>query len=97
MKVLGSEKRELAFRGYFYTNQSTTMGFWYLYFGSAIAGLFGILTIMAATTINLILVIHASAKFAIVRRRLESLKRDDVNVNEQVADCVKRHQAAILY
>lgn len=61
-----------------------------------IAGAFGGSTIAGATTLNLILVMHGSAKFLVVRRNIENLKSDK-HSSITFTDCVKRHQEAILY
>nr|QNL14996.1 olfactory receptor 52 [Aulacocentrum confusum] len=97
LKFLGLKERKFPFRGYFHPNQTSDPIFGYLYVFNALGGgLLGV-TIMSATTINMILVIHASAKFAVVSNRLELLKSDDVDVTEKISLCIQRHQDAIFF
>lgn len=69
----------------------------YLYAFEIIAGLLAGSTISAATSLNLLIVMHAAAKFSIVREKLKSLKSDDINIKDHLANCVRLHQDAILY
>lgn len=51
--------------------------------------------IAGATSFNLIVIMHGSAKFAVLRKRLEALKGDDPSSGTVMADCVHRHRQAI--
>ncbi|CAD6232029.1 GSCOCT00001708001.3-RA-CDS, partial [Cotesia congregata] len=96
VKVLGMEEKKLPFRGFFFSNQTNSPAYQGFYVLGVIVGAFGGSTIAGATTLNLILVMHGSAKFLVVRRNIENLKNDKHN-SITIADCVKRHQEAILF
>ncbi|KAK0090799.1 hypothetical protein PV325_003819 [Microctonus aethiopoides] len=93
----GTDERVLPFRGYFFQNQMNSPYYEYLYAFEIIAGLLGGSTISAATSLNLLIVMHGAAKFSIVREKLKSLKSDDINIKDHLANCVRLHQDAILF
>ncbi|KAK0182943.1 hypothetical protein PV327_001023 [Microctonus hyperodae] len=93
----GTDERVLPFRGYFFRNQINSPYYEYLYAFEIIAGLLGGSTISAATSLNLIITMHAAAKFSIVCEKLKSLKSDDINIKDHFANCVRLHQDAILF
>ncbi|KAF7991118.1 hypothetical protein HCN44_002680 [Aphidius gifuensis] len=93
---LGSEDRVLPFRGYYFKNQTTHYLFPYIYAFNILSGAFlGGSAIAAATTLNLILVMHAAAKFSLVRKCLETLDQKQKNFLAISIDCIKKHQEAI--
>ncbi|XP_029046731.2 odorant receptor 13a-like [Osmia bicornis bicornis] len=92
----GSEKI-LPFRGYFIINQTVSPVFECLYLFNVTAGGFGGSMIAGATSFNLIVIMHGSAKFAVLRKRLEAFKGNDPSSGFVMADCVHRHQQAIEY
>lgn len=52
-------------------------------------------TIISATAFNLVAVTHGSAKFVLLRRKLEMMSSADPDIKRIMSDCVKRHQDAI--
>ncbi|XP_026830067.1 putative odorant receptor 92a isoform X3 [Ooceraea biroi] len=68
-----------------------------LYFLDTIAGLSTVCTISSATSFNLVAVIHGSAKFAILQRRLETVNRNDPDIDRVIVNCIRRHQDAIAF
>ncbi|XP_043255410.1 odorant receptor 13a-like [Colletes gigas] len=93
---LGRDK-VLPFRGYFFINQTISPVFERLYMFNVTAGGFAGSMIAGATSFNFIVIMHGSAKFAVLRKRLEGLKSDDPNSISAMTDCVIRHQEAIEY
>lgn len=51
--------------------------------------------IAGATSFNLVVIIHGSGKFAVLRRRMEALSGADLNSTTIMGDNVIRHQQAI--
>ncbi|XP_054011569.1 odorant receptor 13a-like isoform X1 [Hylaeus anthracinus] len=94
--ILGRDK-VLPFRGYFFINQTVSPIFECLYLFNVTAGGFGGSMIAGATSFNLVVIMHGSAKFAVLRKRLEALNSEDPDSNAVMADCVTRHQEAIAY
>lgn len=85
----------LPFRGYFFVNHTVSPLFECLYLFNVTAGGFGGSMIAGATSFNLIVIVHGSAKFAVLRRRLESLNGEDQDCSYAMTDCIIRHQRAI--
>ncbi|XP_017790629.1 PREDICTED: odorant receptor 13a-like [Habropoda laboriosa] len=94
--VLGKDK-VLPFRGYFFLNQTVSPIFECLYLFNVTAGGFGGTMIASCTSFNLVVIMHGSAKFAVLRRRLEALSGKDPNSTTVMGDLVIRHQEAIEY
>ncbi|XP_076637266.1 odorant receptor 13a [Colletes latitarsis] len=94
--ILGRDK-VLPFRGYFFINQTVSPVFECLYMFNVTAGGFGGSMIAGATSFNLVVIMHGSAKFAVLRKRLEGLKSDEPDSVSAMTDCVIRHQEAIAY
>ncbi|XP_031825339.1 odorant receptor 13a [Nomia melanderi] len=94
--VAGKEKT-LPFRGYFFVNYTVSPIFECLYLFNVTAGGFGGSMIAGATSFNLIVIMHGSAKFAVLRKRLESLNDEDRDCSSAMTDCIIRHQRAIEY
>ncbi|XP_015440133.1 PREDICTED: odorant receptor 13a-like [Dufourea novaeangliae] len=94
--VAGKDKI-LPFRGYFYINQTVSPTFECLYLFNVSAGGFGGSMIAGATSFNLIVIMHGSAKFAVLRKRLEAINSEDRDSATVITDCVIRHQQAIAY
>ncbi|XP_011336460.2 uncharacterized protein LOC105278800 isoform X4 [Ooceraea biroi] len=69
----------------------------YLYVVDAIGGLSAGWTVASATSFTLIVAIHGSVKFMMLQRRLETIKRDDPDVDRVIANCIRRHQDAITF
>ncbi|CAL7951030.1 unnamed protein product [Xylocopa violacea] len=95
--VIGVSDKVLPFRGYFFINQTMSPVFELLYIFNVTAGGFGGSMIAGATSFNLVVIMHGSAKFAVLRRRLETLSGEDPNSTSILGDCVIRHQKAIEY
>ncbi|XP_076752151.1 odorant receptor 13a [Xylocopa sonorina] len=95
--VIGVSDKVLPFRGYFFINQTVSPVFEFLYIFNVAAGGFGGSMIAGATSFNLVVIMHGSAKFAMLRRRLENLSGEDPNSTSILGDCVIRHQKAIEY
>ncbi|XP_003705207.1 odorant receptor 13a [Megachile rotundata] len=95
--VLGASEKILPFRGYFFINQTISPIFEILYLFNVTAGGFGGSMIAGATSFNLIVIMHGSAKFAVLRKRLEALNGADASSTSVMADCVLRHRRAIEY
>lgn len=93
--MLGVSDKVLPFRGYFLINQTVSPIFECLYLFNVTAGGFGGSMIAGATSFNLVVIMHGSAKFAVLRRRLQSLCYGDPNSTSTMGDCVIRHQQAI--
>ncbi|OAD56871.1 Putative odorant receptor 13a, partial [Eufriesea mexicana] len=77
--VIGANEKVLPFRGYFFINQSVSPVFECLYLFNVTAGGFGGSMIAGATSFNLVVIMHGSAKFAVLRKRLEALSSEDPN------------------
>ncbi|XP_017883486.1 odorant receptor 13a-like [Ceratina calcarata] len=95
--VLGASEKVLPFRGYFFINQTVSPVFECLYLFNVTAGGFGGSMIAGATSFNLIVIMHGSGKFAVLRKRLENLTGDDPESTSVLRDYVIRHQRAIEY
>ncbi|XP_014228891.2 odorant receptor 13a-like [Trichogramma pretiosum] len=96
VEALHGHRRILPFRGYYFFDLDTASSPVYLgvYVMNFTLGAFGCSTIAAATSFSLIATIHASAKFAIVKKKFETI---DWNEPEQVKMCVQDHQNCIKY
>ncbi|KOX70431.1 hypothetical protein WN51_04834 [Melipona quadrifasciata] len=77
--VLGSNEKMLPFRGYFFINHTASPVFECFYLFNVTAGGFGGSMIAGATGFNLVVIMHGSGKFAVLRRRLEELNGEDPN------------------
>jgi len=53
-------------------------------------------TIFGATSFNLVAVTHGSAKFAVLRKRLEAINSNDPDADRDMVNCIKDHQNAIM-
>ncbi|XP_017757411.1 PREDICTED: odorant receptor 13a-like [Eufriesea mexicana] len=95
--VIGANEKVLPFRGYFFINQSVSPVFECLYLFNVTAGGFGGSMIAGATSFNLVVIMHGSAKFAVLRKRLEALSSEDPNSTAIMGSYVIRHQEAIEY
>ena len=91
--VFGSNKRVLPFRGYFFINYTESPRFFYLF--NVTAASFGGSMIAGATGFNLVVIMHGSGKFAVLRKRLEELNGEDSNSTAVLGNYVSRHQEAI--
>ena len=60
-------------------------------------GFFGGGTIVGATSFNFVAITHGSAKFAVLRKRLEAMNSNDPNADRAMANCIKDHQNAIMW
>lgn len=85
----------LPFRGYYFIDQSASPIFEWLYLLNVTAGGFAGSMIAGATSFNLVVITHGSAKFAVLRKRLEALNNEDPDPVSAIADCTIRHQEAI--
>ncbi|XP_076666181.1 odorant receptor 13a isoform X1 [Andrena cerasifolii] len=94
---LAGKTKMLPFRGYFFVNQTVSPIFECLYLFNVTAGGFGGSMIAGATSFNLVVIMHGSAKFAVLRKRLEALNGGDPDSTSAMVDCVIRHQEAIEY
>ncbi|EZA55755.1 hypothetical protein X777_03929 [Ooceraea biroi] len=97
MNFLSDVERTLPFHGYFFANQTVSPIYEYLYVVDAIGGLSAGWTVASATSFTLIVAIHGSVKFMMLQRRLETIKRDDPDVDRVIANCIRRHQDAITF
>ncbi|XP_006621909.1 odorant receptor 13a-like isoform X1 [Apis dorsata] len=95
--VIGNSDKVLPFRGYFFINQTVSPVFEFLYLFNVTAGGFGGSMIAGATSFNLVVIIHGSGKFAVLRRRMEALNGADPNSTSIMGDHVIRHQQAIKF
>ncbi|KAK1118303.1 hypothetical protein K0M31_015009 [Melipona bicolor] len=95
--VLGSNEKMLPFRGYFFINHTVSPVFECFYLFNVTAGGFGGSMIAGATGFNLVVIMHGSGKFAVLRRRLEELNGEDPNSTAVMSNYVIRHQEAIEY
>ncbi|XP_043583167.1 odorant receptor 13a-like isoform X3 [Bombus pyrosoma] len=95
--AFGSNERVLPFRGYFFINHTISPVFECLYFFNVTAGGFGGSMIAGATSFNLVVIMHGSGKFAVLRKRLEALSGEDPNSTAIMSNYVIRHQKAIEY
>ncbi|EFN77929.1 Putative odorant receptor 92a [Harpegnathos saltator] len=95
--LLDAKEKVLPFRGYFFINQTVSPVYQCLYVFNVMAGSYGATTISSVTGFNLIAITHGSAKFAVLRRKLELMSSDDPDVKKVVVDCVKCHQDAITF
>ncbi|XP_050590058.1 odorant receptor 13a-like isoform X2 [Bombus affinis] len=95
--VFGNNERVLPFRGYFFINHTISPVFECLYFFNVTAGGFGGSMIAGATSFNLVVIMHGSGKFAVLRKRLEALSGEDPNSTAIMNNYVIRHQKAIEY
>ncbi|XP_068981850.1 odorant receptor 13a-like isoform X1 [Bombus flavifrons] len=93
--AFGSNERVLPFRGYFFINHTISPVFECLYFFNVTAGGFGGSMIAGATSFNLVVIMHGSGKFAVLRKRLEALSGEDPNSTAIMSNYVIRHQKAI--
>ncbi|XP_050486366.1 odorant receptor 13a-like [Bombus huntii] len=93
--AFGSNERVLPFRGYFFVNHTISPVFECLYFFNVTAGGFGGSMIAGATSFNLVVIMHGSGKFAVLRKRLEALSGEDPNSTAILSNYVIRHQKAI--
>ncbi|XP_011878633.1 PREDICTED: odorant receptor 13a-like [Vollenhovia emeryi] len=90
-------ERILPFRGYFFLNQTISPVYEYIYIFDVIGGCFGGSTILGATTFSLIAITHGSAKFAVLRKKLEAINSNNPDADRTMINCVKDHQDAITF
>ncbi|XP_077265638.1 putative odorant receptor 92a isoform X4 [Temnothorax americanus] len=91
------KERVLPYRGYFFFNQTISPAFECIYIFNLIGGCFGGGTIIGATSFNLIAITHGSAKFAVLRKKLEAMDSNDPNADRAMVSCIKDHQDAITF
>ncbi|XP_071650394.1 odorant receptor 10 isoform X1 [Temnothorax longispinosus] len=91
------KERVLPYRGYFFFNQTISPAFEYIYIFNLIGGCFGGGTIIGATSFNLIAITHGSAKFAMLRKKLEAMDSNDPDADRAMVNCIKDHQDAITF
>ncbi|XP_076284109.1 odorant receptor 13a [Lasioglossum baleicum] len=94
--VAGNDK-VLPFRGYFYINHTVSPIFECFYLFNVAAGGFAGSIIAGATSFNLVVITHGSAKFAVLRKRLETISGDDPDSSSEMTECIIRHQQAIEF
>ncbi|KAL0115022.1 hypothetical protein PUN28_010525 [Cardiocondyla obscurior] len=94
--ILGKE-RILPYRGFFFYNQTVSPFYESIYVFNVMGGFIGGGSIIGATTFNLIVIIHGSAKFAILRKKLEMINSNDPDADKDVIACIKDHQNAISF
>ncbi|XP_076287360.1 odorant receptor 13a-like [Lasioglossum baleicum] len=94
--VAGNDKI-LPFRGYFYINHTVSPIFECFYVFNVTAGGFGGSMIAGATSFNLVVIMHGSAKFAVLRKRLEAISGDDPDSSPEMTECIIQHQQAIEF
>ncbi|XP_012275770.1 odorant receptor 13a [Orussus abietinus] len=97
LQLLGAERRWLPFRGHFFINATVSPVYESLYIYEIIGGVFGGSSIAAVTTFTLVTVTHGAARFALVGRKLQSLKGDEPNAEELSTRYIKQHQDAIEF
>lgn len=95
--ILQTDEKVLPFRGYFFSNQTLTPIFPYLYTFNSIIGSYCAIIVTAGTTFNFIATTHATAKFAIVNYKLGQLRSENSNCDNLMKECIVCHQNAILY
>ncbi|KAI4479671.1 hypothetical protein M0802_014361 [Mischocyttarus mexicanus] len=95
--IFNTNIRILPFRGYYIVNHTISPIFEILYTYNVISGCFSATTIAGATTFNLVIIMHGSAKFAILQKRLQNIKGNDREAYAELSECVKSHQDAITY
>ena len=93
--AFGSNVRVLPFRGYFFINYTASPLFECFYLLNVTASSFGGSMIISATGFNLVVIMHGSGKFAILRRKLETLSGEDSNSTAVLRHYVIHHQEAI--
>ncbi|KAK2584228.1 hypothetical protein KPH14_006643 [Odynerus spinipes] len=95
--IHGTNARVLPFRGYFFVNHTISPIFEIVYTYNVVSGCFSATTIAGATGFNLVVVMHGSAKFAILQRRLRAIKGTEKTAEADLAACIKSHQDAIAF
>ncbi|KAG5324700.1 OR13A protein, partial [Acromyrmex heyeri] len=96
-KLFSDGQKTFPFRGYFFVNQSVTPVYECIYVFNVMGGFFGGGTIIGATSFNFVAITHGSAKFAVLRKRLEAMNSNDPNADRAMANCIKDHQNAITF
>ncbi|KYM96495.1 Kinesin-like protein KIF16B [Cyphomyrmex costatus] len=94
--ILGKEKI-FPFRGYFYVNQSVTPIYECIYIFNVMGGFFAAGTIAGGTIFNFVAITHGSAKFAVLRKKLEAMNSNDPDIDRVITNCIKDHQNAITF
>ncbi|XP_071650396.1 odorant receptor 13a isoform X2 [Temnothorax longispinosus] len=77
--------------------ETISPAFEYIYIFNLIGGCFGGGTIIGATSFNLIAITHGSAKFAMLRKKLEAMDSNDPDADRAMVNCIKDHQDAITF
>ncbi|XP_012251775.2 odorant receptor 4-like [Athalia rosae] len=95
--VLGSEERNLPFRGYFGIDASQSPIYELLYALEVSGGAIGGATIAGVTSFNLVTIMHASAKFSVLQRHISLIKNDDERSKDLLRSCIQEHQKAIEF
>ncbi|XP_015177210.1 PREDICTED: odorant receptor 13a-like [Polistes dominula] len=95
--IFNTNVRILPFRGYYFVNHTISPIFEIIYTFNVLSGCFSATTIAGATTFNLVIIMHGSAKFAIIQNRLKQIKGNDRNAYVELSECVKSHQEAITF
>ncbi|XP_024938769.1 odorant receptor 13a-like isoform X2 [Cephus cinctus] len=95
--ILHSEEKILPFRGYFFLNHTLSPNYEMIYIFEIIAGSFGGSMIAGVTSFNLVVIMHGAARFSLLQKKLESLNRNDPDVNKLMVKCIKLHQDAIKF
>lgn len=85
----------LPFRGYFFYNYTISPIYEYTYIFNVMCGYIGGGTIAGASSFYFIAVMHGSAKFAVLRKRLEAINNDNPDADREMINCIKDHQNAI--
>ncbi|KAL2726659.1 odorant receptor 13a-like isoform X2 [Vespula squamosa] len=91
--IYNTSMRILPFRGYYFVNHTISPYFEIIYTFNVVSGCFAATTIAAATSFNLVVIMHGSAKFAIIQNRLKNIKAQSAYT--ELSACIKSHQDAI--
>lgn len=52
-------------------------------------------SILGATTFSLVAITHGSAKFVVLRKKLEAVNSNNADADRVMINCIKDHQDAI--
>ncbi|XP_043668364.1 odorant receptor 13a-like isoform X2 [Vespula pensylvanica] len=95
--IYDTTMRVLPFRGYFFVNHTISPFFEIIYTFNVVSGCFSATTIAAATSFNLVVIMHGSAKFAIIQNKLKNIKGNKQSAYTELSACIKSHQDAITF
>ncbi|KAL2728147.1 odorant receptor 13a-like isoform X1 [Vespula maculifrons] len=95
--IYDTTMRVLPFRGYFFVNHTISPFFEIIYTFNVVSGCFSATTIAAATSFNLVVIMHGSAKFAIIQNKLKKIKGNKQSAYTELSACIKSHQDAITF